>query len=109
MIAEVEGVRRVAAVIAVNPDANWHHGFGSLLSPLACAISAHVQLISCARPCRIIKIAHRRRTRNLSVPEQEAYRSCCQANAQAHLDPVECCTGISDRFSRAYRPKRQSL
>jgi hypothetical protein len=42
MVGEVESVGRVAVVITVNPDANWQHGFGSLLSPLAYAISAHV-------------------------------------------------------------------
>jgi hypothetical protein len=42
MIAEVESVSRLAAMIAVNPDANWQHCFGSLLSALAYPIPAHV-------------------------------------------------------------------
>jgi len=44
MVAEVEGVGRVAALIAVNPDANWHDRFASLLSSLAYAISRDVFL-----------------------------------------------------------------
>src|SRR5205823_4946788 len=44
----------------VNADANWQHCFGSLLSPLAYAISAHVQLVSCARPCWIINMVQRK-------------------------------------------------
>jgi hypothetical protein len=52
-------VGRVAALIAVNPDANWNDRLGSLLSPLACAISAHVQLISCVRLSWIIYIPRR--------------------------------------------------
>lgn len=44
MVAEVEGVGRVAALIAVNPDANWHDRFGSLLSSLAYTMSRHIFL-----------------------------------------------------------------
>ncbi len=40
-VAKVESVGRVATLIAVNPDANRHDRFGSLLAPLAYAISRH--------------------------------------------------------------------
>ena len=44
LLAEIESVGRLAALIAVDADANRHHGSGSLLSPLACAKSRHGSL-----------------------------------------------------------------